>query len=350
MKHIKLLFVVLAGALITLSCAKTYNAKDLGDGLFARITTNRGEIIARLEYERAPLTVCNFVALAEGRMDSVKGKRFYNGLTFHNVISLANGDDQDFMIQSGCPIGNGFGGPGYDFPDEFNPELRHDRPGVLSMANRGIHSNGSQFFISLRSLPHLDDRYAVFGYVVHGQDIANSIIRGDTIKKVTIIRNGESAKAFKANQESFNGYQVEVEKENKRKLDDQRQDEIDLINATYPNNNLTESGIRYVVQKTGSGDKPKEGMLASVLYTGKLLSGKVFGDSEGVPLEFTIGKGSILRSWDEVVMDMRAGEKRIAVIPPELAYWDRDIGEGLIPPYSFLVFEMELVSVREAAE
>ena len=196
----KLFIFILTGMALTICAA----CNNLGDGLFARFETNRGEIIVKLEYEKTPLTVCNFAALAEGNMEGQKGKRFYNGLKFHRVISVANGDGQDFMIQGGCPDGTGRGNPGYQFPDEFDSSLKHDRPGVLSMANSGPDTNGSQFFITIVPTPHLDGRHAVFGYVVKGQDIVNSTIRGDVIKKVTIIRNGQKAKNFKANQENFN--------------------------------------------------------------------------------------------------------------------------------------------------
>jgi peptidylprolyl isomerase len=147
--------------------------------------------------------VCNFVALAEGKMLAARGKPFYNGLNFHRVISRANGDAQDFMIQGGCPLGNGTGDPGYRFPDEFNPTLRHDGPGVLSMANAGPGTNGSQFFITIVPTPHLDGRHTVFGRVVQGQDVVNSIRQGDTIQTITIIRNGAQANAFKADQAAF---------------------------------------------------------------------------------------------------------------------------------------------------
>ena len=178
--------------------------QKLGDGLFARIETNQGEIVVRLEYEKTPLTVCNFVALAEGNMDNFKGKKYYDGLIFHRVISVANGDGQDFMIQGGCPQGTGRGGPGYQFPDEIDPTLKHNRPGVLSMANAGPGTNGSQFFITIVPTPHLDGRHTVFGFVVEGQDVVNKTKQGDKIHKITIIRNGQKASAFQANQQNFN--------------------------------------------------------------------------------------------------------------------------------------------------
>ena len=187
-----------------MSGAETINAQNLGDGLYAQITTNQGDIIVKLEYQRAPLTVCNFVALAEGKMDVTKGKPFYDGLTFHRVISKGNGDPQDFMIQGGCPLGTGTGGPGYKFRDEINPELKHNKPGILSMANAGPGTNGSQFFITIVPTPHLDGKHTVFGQVVQGQSTVNRIRQGDKIEKITIIRNGDGANAFKADQEAFN--------------------------------------------------------------------------------------------------------------------------------------------------
>ena len=204
MSNVKLRILTIIGVIFILSTVKTIDAQQLGDGLFAQITTNRGDIVVRLEFELTPLTVVNFVALAEGTMDAAGGRRFYDGLVFHRVISRANGDRDDFMIQGGCPQGNGRGGPGYRFPDEFVPALRHNRAGILSMANAGPGTNGSQFFITIVPTPHLDGRHTVFGHVVQGQSVVNTIKQGDRIERVTIIRNGDAANAFIANQETFN--------------------------------------------------------------------------------------------------------------------------------------------------
>jgi peptidylprolyl isomerase len=183
--------------------------EDLGDGVFAVIDTTRGQIVVKLAYDRAPLTVSNFTALAEGKMDAAEGKPFYDGLTFHRVIA-------DFMIQGGDPAGNGTGGPGYRFHDEFDPSLRHDGPGVLSMANSGPNTNGSQFFITHTATPWLDGKHAVFGRVVRGQDTVNAIRQGDRIKTVSIVRNGAAAQGFRPDQASFNKLQAEAARRGSR--------------------------------------------------------------------------------------------------------------------------------------
>nr|AGS52848.1 peptidyl-prolyl cis-trans isomerase [uncultured bacterium contig00011] len=345
MRHIKFLII---GVIIIVSAVETVDAQTLGDGLFARITTNRGDIVVRLEYERAPLTVCNFVALAEGKMNAARGKPYYDGLIFHRVISRGNGDAQDFMIQGGCPQGTGRGGPGYSFPDEIDPVLKHDKPGILSMANAGPGTNGSQFFITIVPTPHLDGLHTVFGQVVQGQNIVNTTRRGDKINKVTIIRNGAAANNFKADQENFDRLLKQTETAAANKVQAQRQSDLAKIKADYPNMQQTSSGIFYTIQKQGTGDKPARGKNVSVHYTGKLLSGNVFDDSRlrGSPIEFQAGAGRVIQGWDETVMDMRVGERRIVIIPPELAYGERAVGNGLIPPNSFLIFDMELVNIK----
>ncbi|MCL2804691.1 MAG: peptidylprolyl isomerase [Treponema sp.] len=349
MKNNKLSICILVGVVLIMCavCKADAQNQNLGEGLFARITTNRGEIVVRLEYEKTPLTVCNFVALAEGNMNASRGKRYYDGLNFHRVISRANGDGSDFMIQGGCPQGNGMGGPGYRFPDEIDPSLKHDKPGILSMANAGPGTNGSQFFITIVPTPHLDGRHTVFGHVVQGQNIVNTTMQGDKIERITIIRNGQNASAFKADQENFDRLLGQISQANQNRFQAQRQEIIAKINADYPNAQMTSSGIRYIIQRQGSGDKPAAGRTVRVNYVGRLLNGTVFDDSSlrGQPIEFAVGTGRVIEGWDETVMDMRLGEKRLVVIPPELAYGDREVG-GIIPANSFLVFEMELVSFR----
>ena len=300
------MFMCLAGTV----CAAPGDTA-LGNGLFARITTSRGDIVVRLEFQKTPLTVCNFVALAEGKMNAIGGKPFYNGLTFHRVISKANGDANDFMIQGG--------------DDEIDPGLKHDGPGVLSMANAGPGTNGSQFFITIVPTPHLNGRHTVFGRVVEGQDVVNRIRQGDRIERVSVIRNGPAATAFKADQAAFDSLLAEAKNAGAARLQSQRDADIARITAQYPNTTQTASGVRYIIQKRGTGVKPTAGKTVRMNYKGSLLSGKVFdsSDIQGKPIEFQAGMGKMLPGWEEMVMDMHIGEKRLAIIPPELAYGDQ---------------------------
>jgi peptidylprolyl isomerase len=314
---------------------------SMGNGVFARIATSKGDIVVRLEYQKAPLTVCNFAALAEGKMNNTLGRPFYDGLSFHRVIA-------DFMIQGGDPLGNGTGGPGYDFPDEIHSSLKHDGPGVLSMANAGPGTNGSQFFITHKETPWLDGKHTVFGRVIQGQQVVNAIRQGDKIERITIIRNGPDALLFKADQAVFDALLKERSAAAAARLKVQRDTDMARINANYPGLMDTPSGIRYNIIKEGRGAKPEPGKTVSVIYKGMFISGEVFDGSDfhGGPLEFPVGAGRVIRGWDETLLDMKQGEKRLVVIPPELAYGEKGAGNGTIPPNSFLVFEMELARIR----
>ncbi|HCP93890.1 MAG TPA: hypothetical protein DIU05_07655 [Bacteroidetes bacterium] len=188
--------IVALTLLVTVFSSISVQAKKpkLEKGLYAEIQTNKGKILLKLAFEKTPLTVANFVGLAEGKIkNSAKavGVPYYDGLKFHRVIS-------DFMIQGGDPLGNGTGGPGYAFGDEFLPEFRFTGPGILAMANAGPKTNGSQFFITHKETPWLNDRHTIFGHVVTGQDIVNTIQQNDVIEKIKIIRKGRPAKKFKA--------------------------------------------------------------------------------------------------------------------------------------------------------
>ena len=312
----------------------------LGDGLFARITTSRGDIVVRLEYQKTPMTVCNFVALAEGKMTAAGGKPFYNGLSFHRVIN-------DFMIQGGDPVGNGSGGPGYKFPDEIDSTLKHDGPGVLSMANAGPGTNGSQFFITHVATPWLDGKHTVFGRVVQGQNVVNAVRQGDKIERITIIRNGAQANAFKADQAAFDALVRNAGSAASARTKVKRDADIALIEQKYPNATVRPSGLRWVVQKTGTGAKPQAGKTAVVNIKGMLLTGEYFANSDlsGGAQELPVGAKRILPGLDEALMDMSTGEKRTVIVPPELAYGERGV-DNAIPPNSFLIFELELVRVK----
>jgi len=313
---------------------------DLGDGLFARIETSRGSILVSLEFQKAPMTVCNFVGLAEGTLDATGGKPFYDGLTFHRVVP-------NFMIQGGDPAGNGTGGPGYQFPDEFDDTLRHDGPGTLSMANAGPGTNGSQFFITHVATPWLDGKHTVFGHVVEGQGVVNAIRQGDRIFKIRIIRNGEEAKAFKADQSTFNRLVSEASSLAAEEKELRRKENLAYIGTKWPNAQTSPKGVRYLILQEGSGAKPTAGQKVGITYRAMFLSGSVFdtSDSHGGIQRFQVGTGRLLPGWEETLMDMRLGERRLAIIPPELAYGERG-AQGIIPADAFLVFEFQLQSIE----
>lgn len=273
-------------------------------------------------------------------MDNTRGKPYYDGLTFHRVIG-------NFMIQGGDPTGTGSGGPGYRFPDEFDPSLRHDGPGVLSMANAGPGTNGSQFFITHVATPHLDDKHSIFGKVVEGQSVVNAIQQGDRIVSVTIVRNGSEAKAFKADQAAFDQLLSSIATRAADRKKAQREATLAEIQKKWPNAQTMPNGIRYVILKQGTGDKVPMGRTVAMSYKGMFLDGRVFdaSDMHGGPMDATVGGGRFIPAWEETLRDMRVGEKRLIIVPPELAYGERGAG-GIIPPNSFLVFEMEMVRLK----
>lgn len=330
------LSIVLAVGLL----AGVLAAAEYPDGLYAELYTSKGAVVLRLEFEKAPLTVANFVGLAEGSKKSNRpdGTRFYDGIAFHRVI-------KDFMVQGGDPTGTGRGGPGYRFPDEIHPDLKHDGPGVVSMANAGPDTNGSQFFITHKATPWLDGRHAVFGRVVTGQEVVDSIVRGDVIDKVVIVRTGEKAREFKADQAAFDRLAAKTLAANEARSRKALGDFMLGLEKQHPGKiQATTSGLKYVVLREGRGPKPQKGARVTAHYTGKFLDGKVFDSSvgRGRPLAFNVGNGRVIKGWDEALLDMKKGEKRLLVIPSDLAYGDRGY-PPVIPPRTTLVFEVELL-------
>ena len=310
---------------------------DLKDGLYAEIKTSKGDILLELEYKKVPMTVMNFVGLAEGVLNlQDEGEPFYDGLNFHRVIP-------DFMIQGGCPKGDGTGGPGYRFPDGFDPSLKHTGPGILSMANAGPGTNGSQFFITHVATPWLDGKHSVFGHVVEGQNVVNKIKTGDRIESVTIIRVGEDAEKFVCTKQAFSDLVEKVEEEaNKKEAEEQKKIDREIDNR-YPGAIKTPSGLKYVVLKEGSGDKsPKYGQNVTVHYQGTFLNGKIFDSSilRGEPATFKIGQ--VIEGWNEALQTMKKGEKRTLIIPYQLGYGIHGY-PGVIPPKSTLIFDVELL-------
>jgi len=308
------------------------------DGIYVKITTEKGEILGKLTYKRTPGTVGNFVALAEGNLENdakSQGTPYYDGLTFHRVIP-------DFMVQGGDPNGTGAGGPGYKFDDEFHPELKHDQPGVFSMANSGPGTNGSQFFITHVPTDWLDNKHTVFGHVMEGQDVVDSVAQGDTMQKVEIIRVGDEAKNWNAVEQfrQFNGAKAEREAAAKK---EQEQAMSELTQGF----DKTDSGLHYQIIQKGTGPKPEKGQTVSVHYKGMFADGGVFDSSykRGKPIDFPVGMGNVIPGWDEGILLLNTGDKARFVIPSDLAYGSAGAG-GVIPPNATLIFDVELMEVK----
>ena len=307
----------------------------MNNGIYAKFTTPKGDILVNLEYEKTPGTVGNFVALAEGNLENEvkpQGTPYYNGLKFHRVIP-------DFMIQGGCPLGTGTGSPGYQFDDEFHPDLKHDAPGKLSMANAGPGSNGSQFFITHIETSWLDGKHTVFGNVVEGQNVVDTVAQGDEMS-IEIIRVGAEAEAFNAVEafRTFEGSRAKREEEEKKK-------QAELLDSVAAGYDETPSGLRYKILQEGNGKQATKGANVSVHYKGQLLDGTVFDSSykRKEPIDFPVGVGQVIAGWDEGILLLKVGDKARFVIPSNLGYGERGAG-GVIPPNATLIFDVELMN------
>jgi peptidyl-prolyl cis-trans isomerase A (cyclophilin A) len=308
------------------------------NGIYAKFNTTSGAILVKLTHDLTPGTVGNFVALAEGNLENKvksQGNKYYDGLKFHRVIP-------DFMIQGGCPQGTGTGGPGYSFDDEFHPTLKHNRPGVLSMANSGPATNGSQFFITHIPTDWLDNKHTVFGHVIEGQDIVDAVAQGDVLETLEIVRVGDEAQKWNAVEafRIFEGSRAKREAAVKAAAEEK----MEKLAAGFEK---TESGLRYQFIQRGSGKKAENGKTVSVHYTGQLEDGKVFDSSypRKKPIEFPLGRGNVIEGWDEGIALLQVGDKARFVIPSHLGYGSRGAG-GAIPPDATLIFDVELMDVK----
>tara|TARA_B100001769_G_scaffold170287_1_gene134120 strand:- start:917 stop:1921 length:1005 start_codon:yes stop_codon:yes gene_type:complete len=330
-------FLFFISIIFLLSCNSKHS--ELDSGLYAEIKSNKGDILIKLEYEKTPITVANFVSLAEGNNDYVseeyKNKKYYDGIYFHRVIS-------DFMIQTGDPTKTGSGGPGYKFEDEIT-DLTHYKPGILSMANAGVNTNGSQFFITHKATPWLDGKHTVFGEVIKGQNVVDSIEQNDIIEKLSIIKKGKEAKMFNAPKVISNYFE-----EKEKIIEKRRYEEEELIKNIVEEMTKTSSGLWYKIIKNSIKPKPKNGEMVKVHYTGMLLNGEVFDSSysRNMPIEFVLGSGRVIKGWDEGISLIPIGASAKLVIPSDLAYGERGAG-GVIPPNSTLIFEIEVIDSKK---
>ena len=309
--------------------------KIIMEGIYAKFETSKGIVLLELTYDKTPGTVGNFVSLAEGTLKNDHkdvGEPYYNGMKFHRVIA-------DFMVQGGCPQGSGVGGPGYQFDDEFHPDLKHNKPGTLSMANSGPATNGSQFFITHGKTDWLDGKHTVFGYVVEGQDIVNNIAQGDIIDSVTIERHGAAAKEWDA-LKAFEEFNSSGETRKQSAVDAADKAMSTLVKGMKK----TTSGLYYTITKEGEGEHPPKGANVSVHYKGTLVDGTVFDSSyqRDQPIEFSVGVGQVIPGWDEGILLLNKGAAARFVIPSHLGYGAKGAG-GVIPADATLIFEVELI-------
>ncbi|MDA0779287.1 MAG: peptidylprolyl isomerase [Bacteroidetes bacterium] len=357
---IKKITLLTASILLIIGCSTSKNGLD--KGLYADIQTNKGNILIQLTYDKTPTTVANFVSLAEGtnnQVDSIyRGKSYYDGLVFHRVIP-------DFMIQGGDPTATGQGGPGYNFEDEFVVELKHDGPGILSMANAGPDTNGSQFFITHKDTPWLDGKHSVFGKVVQGQSVVDSIQQNDTIVAVEIIRKGSEARKFKA-EDIFDAYFDGIEERKAAKiakLEKVKADKATALITLKADATTTESGLSYVITNKTEGSPVVPGVTAFTHYAvyfedGKLLDTSIAAVAKAYdmydsrrdngggyrPIEARVDpEVSLIEGFKEGLSLLKEGEKATLYLPADIAYGE---GNAVIPPNATLIFEVEIVEVR----
>ncbi|GAB2774793.1 peptidylprolyl isomerase [Salinimicrobium soli] len=372
MKKISLL--LLCSIFLTLaSCNEEY--PELEDGMYAEFKTNKGTFVAELFYEATPMTVASFVSLAEGTStmvdDQYKGKPFYNNLKFHRVI-------EDFMIQGGDPEGTGSGGPGYKFPNEIVDTLKHESKGILSMANSGPDTNGSQFFITLKETPWLDTMHTVFGKIVMGQDVVDAIgtvetapgdkpVQDVVMEEVNIIRKGDKAKKFDAPNvlaDKLEDFKKEQEVK-EQKMAEQKQEKAQKYEELKPDAKELESGLQITYLEEGEGPQPKLGDTVMVNYQGYLADGQIFDtniaevakeagifnqrreEMQGytpMPVPYS-PEARMIPGFKEGIQQMKVGDKVVLYIPSHLGYGERGFAP-VIPPGSDLIFEIEMVSVK----
>ncbi len=365
--------ILLFLTIIVLFSCKTDKYPDLKDGIYAEITTDKGVIVSLLEYEKTPVTVANFILLSNGNHPKIakefKGKKFYDGLPLMN---------NNLIVQTVVPNNTIIG---YDFEDEMPVSqegdflLTHNKQGVLSMANNGRNTNNASFFISLAEAPKFDGKYTIFGNVVKGIDVLKKIGKDDKIKSVAIIKKGQKAKAFNE-LKTFNDYYLKLEEKKdkeyakiKKRTDNAVKAKKQMHRFIFNNKRLAKeypSGLRILVTKDGTGEKPKTGSQVFVDFAGFLEDGSLFGttilktaemynqydeqfdlDNKYHPLVLLYSdKAKLIKGLKEGLQKMQYGEKAMLFIPSKLAYGEKGDG-SIVPPNTDLVIELEIQDRKE---
>jgi peptidyl-prolyl cis-trans isomerase A (cyclophilin A) len=340
----KIILNVMIGLLsVNFACAqkKADNKPNLPEGLYAVIASNRGSIYVNLNYKNAPLTVANFVGLAEGTKENTfrkKGEPYFDGMKFHRIVP-------DFVIQGGDPVGNGTGGPGYEFENEISPNLKHNKKGVIAMANSGPDTNGSQFYLTLKDVSFLDGSYSVFGETVQGLEVLDQIVANksgqNTMDKVTIVRIGKEAQNFDAEKVfAMEKEKFKTKKEELAKIQKEKEKGADELIAKA---STTASGLKYIIQKEGTGKVPVDGEKVNIHYTLTLKDGTEIDSSHKryQPFEIEVGKMQLIQGWIEAIKTFKRGTKLTLIVPPNLGYGSQKI--AAIPENSTLIFDMDIL-------
>lgn len=352
---------MIALALLGLSVAPACRSPKYPEGLYAEVATSKGLIVLQLEFERTPMTAANFVGLAEGTITNAAfppGTPYFDGTKWHRVVP-------GHVIQCGIATGGKAEDPGYEFPNEIVlPDLNHGRAGMVNMANGGPHTNASQWCVTLGDRSYLDGDYTVFGHVVEGMDVVMSVVQGDEVRTVRIVRVGKKARTFRPTTESFKAM-VEEAKARVLKADAAKKaKEDEFVIANWAGAVEVEGGVKYVVIKEGRGPLPLTGATLKVVYTGTApLAGKAFVSTaeEGKPywgetpepFEFVVGATRVNPGLDASVALMKKGEKRLVIVQAAQGYKTSGFyakqrpGEKrfVISPDTLLVYEIEVLDI-----
>jgi cyclophilin family peptidyl-prolyl cis-trans isomerase len=354
------LVLILAAAVSgSLACRSKYPR-----GLYAEVTTNKGLIVMRLEFEKTPMTVANFVGLAEGAIDNAAlppGAFYFDNSKWHRVVP-------GHVIQCGMPKDGKVEGPGYQFPNEIHRTLNHDKEGMVGMANGGPHTNGSQWYITLAERSYLNGNYTVFGEVIQGLDVVKAIVQGDDVIRVKIVRIGRTAGQFRPTTASFKKMVAEAEERVAKETDERRGLEASVIRLHWPQAAAGENGVRTIVQKPGSGKPPVAGAIVRAVYSGYAPlygnafvstadAGKPYRGATPEPFEYEVGKTKINPGLDAALAQMKKGEKRTLIVPDEQAYGRNGFyaksrpneKRFVIAPFSMLAYEVEVLDIKPPA-
>ena len=331
--------------LLVLICPLFLSAQEteeqvLAPGLYARFSTIKGELLYLLDYERLPLTVSNFVALAEGKMD-IEGTPgpYYNGQKFFRSI-------EGYALFLGDPGGTGEGGVDYNFPQEEKALLSTGTPGSLMMVSHQGKDHGSRIMIVINGDPYLDQKYVPFGQLEKGEDVLLKLKRDDVVTMLEILRVGDEAMAFQPDGTEVRTMIAASEQKEREIFSEEHPDVAKVIEALGEGFERSDTGIFYKIVTPGSGDKPRPGDTVRMHYSGRMLSGQEFDNSymRGEPFQFILGKDGVVPGWVETTLSMQPGEQRTIILPPEMGYGERGIGP--IPPGSWLVFNIELIDFQ----